>query len=391
MRVCVVTPWYPDRVHPFSGVFVRQQVDALRRAGATVEVEVLMLHPAPPATDLGPAHAAIEKIAAHSPRSVYGDEPLTSVIPTLTSPAIGYAGRAEAFRHALAGKRRVRPVEADIVHAHVGLPAAHAALGVGDTTPVAVTEHFTGLGRLLRQGDAAQMYQRVIERAAYLATVSNSLRSVIGERFGADVESAVETIPNIVDLTDVPFRDDRAGSVDSWLYVGNLTDVKNVELLLRSFDRFHQSSTTATLTIVGQGPKQEWIEEYIERHGLGDAVVLVGGLDHAELGTHFAAADLYVHLSTVETFGISTMEAIGAGLPVINLDNGAAREVWGEIVPIAGEILGAHASAEDVCDAADRLRRSSTLDPHSARRYVTDQFSPESIANRLLDVYRSIL
>lgn len=389
MKVCVVTPWYPDRAHPFSGIFVRQQVDALRARGVEVEVEVAMTHPVPAGVRTRRAARAIDRLAASDPRAVYGTDDGLSVIPTLTPPRVGYAGRARAFADALGRKRTHLPIHADVVHAHVALPAGHAALAVDDR-PVVVTEHFTGLGRLLHQRDAAEMYHEVVRRSASYAAVSDSLRGVVSERFD-DLADRLGVTPNIVDLTDIPFSPPSGRPGRSWLYVGNLTPVKGVELLVRSFDRHRERVPEATLTVVGIGPLEDSLRTFVERRGLSSSVRFAGAVERSEIGPFFAAADIMVHLSTVETFGIATVEAIGAGLPVVNLDNGAASEVWGEIREAVGEILPANASAGDVCEAVARIADSDSLDPTSGRAFVQQRFSPGRVAGDLLDVYRSVM
>ena len=252
-----------------------------------------------------------------------------------------------------------------------------------------MTEHFTGLSRVLSQADAADAYRSVVEDSAYFAFVSRSLSDVLAERF-PDLGPKAELTPNIVDLREIPFRS-RSVVGKRWLYVGNLTETKGIKLLLRSFSRHHATNRKSTLTVVGQGPLQAWAEQFIERHALADAVAMVGSVDHADLGPYFDEADLLVHLSELETFGISTMEAIGAGLPVINLDNGAAREVWGEIEPAVGRILPLDADEVAVCGAVDDLRGSTSLDPATGRSFVEHRFSPQTVAQHLIMTYEGVL
>ena len=389
MKVCVVTPWYPDRLHSFSGIFVRQQVDALRDAGVEVEVEVAMRHSLPAGHSANAALKSLDRLASRDCSAVYGPDPSVSYIPSLEAPAIGFAGRAEAFAKGLQIKRKHRPIDADVVHAHVALPAAYAALTTDDRLPVVVTEHFTGLQRVLRQADAALMYQGVVEVSAQFAFVSQSLSNVLTERYPR-FESQVQLTPNIVDLREIPFRP-RSTVGTRWLYVGNLTDVKGIKLLLRSFRQHFRTNCESKLTVVGQGPLEQWAAEFIKKSSLADAVTMAGSVEHAELGPYFDEADLLVHLSELETFGISTMEAIGAGLPVINLDNGAAREVWGEIESAVGRILPLDSDEDAVCSAVDDLRGLTTLNPAAGRAFVERRFSPKTVAQHLITAYEGVI
>ena len=392
MRVNVVTPWYPDRTSVYLGVFVAQQVEALRRRGIEVDVEVPHLYPAPPGPIPAEVVDAMRCLADRDPGLIYPQEAGTTWIPAPVPSRSGYAGRATAFAAAIAEKRRVMPVDADVTHAHLGVPTG-AALLDGDAPPLVVTEHQSTLDLVLREPAARAMYLDVIRAAAAFFVVSQHLADRLQEEFGDVVADKVGVMPNIVDLSDLPFVERAEFDCSSWIYVGALTSHKGGQLLVKSFVEYRRDyAANATLTVIGGGDLSDWAIKYCRAHGAGEALRLMGAVEHARLGGFFADADLMVHLSSAETFGIASLEAIGSGLPVVSLRNGGAEHNWGGIEPIAGSILDRSSSPTDVAAAVDGLRRNpARLELSRARRFIERSFGPDAVASRLEAVYREVV
>jgi glycogen(starch) synthase len=167
---------------------------------------------------------------------------------------------------------------------------------------------------------------------------------------------------------------------------------KGVQTLLKVFDRYVEvEDPRATLTIVGQGPLRGWIEDYAERKDISRSVRLIGGVTHDRLGPLLDEADVMVHLSRAETFGIAPLEAIGAGLPVVSFRNSGAVETWGDFESLAGVLLPLDSSPSEIVAAIARLRDSDhELDPVAARQMVIERYSPRSVALQLDEIYRRV-
>jgi glycosyltransferase involved in cell wall biosynthesis len=68
--------------------------------------------------------------------------------------------------------------------------------------------------------------------------------------------------------------------------------------------------------VAGEGPQRRAMERYRDRHDLG-WVELPGRLDRGQLRDLYARADVYAAPAVLEAFGIATLEARTAGLPVV--------------------------------------------------------------------------
>lgn len=392
MHVGIMTPWYPDPTSVYLGVFVKQQVDALLAQGTDVSVEVPHLFPAPAGSVPNPVVESIEHLATTSPDAIYWSDGEATWIPVLQPARSGYSGRADAFLEALRQKRSIRPLDVDLMHAHLGVPTAWAAIELGDA-PLVVTEHQSTLPLVLREPAARAKYADVVERSDRFFVVSAHLRDLLASALGSEAVRDVEVMPNIVDLSDISFVERSHERLSNWVYVGAMLAHKGASLLVRSFIEYRtRHDPDATLTVVGGGDMADWARRYCASKDAGEALHVVGSVPHSELARWLAGADVFVHMSPAETFGIASLEAIGAGLPVVSLRNGGSDNTWGAFEEIAGTILANDASPTDVADAVAALQSDAArLDLWEARREVGERYSPERVASLLTMAYREVL
>lgn len=387
MRVDVVSPWYPDAARPYAGAFVAAQVDALRHRGHEVSVEVPLLYPAPRGNIPPPVRAAIDRLAAERPEAMFNNDGDICYVPSLVPTGSSQLARANVFASSLQLKREVLPGGWDVTHAHLGVPTGKACLDLGNS-PLIVTEHQSQLPTLLGEPGFRSAYSETVRAADAFIAVSNVVKRVIVQGLGSWSEDRIEVVPNIVDLSSIPFTDRDSNSFSRWLYVGGLFTHKGIPDLVKAFARFKaRIHSEASLTLVGEGPARSWIEGYARRKGMAGAVDLVGAVPPANVSRYLGSADLFVHLSPYETFGISTLEAIGAGLPVISIRNGGADESWGDLEERCGVLLPRHSSPGDVVAAVVALEARGTLDPRGARQAIEERFAPSVVAGRLEEIY----
>ena len=92
---------------------------------------------------------------------------------------------------------------------------------------------------------------------------------------------------------------------------------KNLHVTVEAFRAIREHVPDARLVLVGGGPLQSDLE------GI-EGTVLVGPVEHADVGAHLAAADLFLFPSTTETFGNVLPEAMACGLAAVAYDYAAA-------------------------------------------------------------------
>jgi 1,2-diacylglycerol 3-alpha-glucosyltransferase len=105
------------------------------------------------------------------------------------------------------------------------------------------------------------------------------------------------------------------------IYVGRFGPEKNLEFLLEAFARVRHVDSRACLLLVGDGPVKNNLVEWVLKHDLQTRVVFTGMISHADLPSYYATADIFVTPSTTETFGLTVIEAMASGLPVVGIQS----------------------------------------------------------------------
>lgn len=156
------------------------------------------------------------------------------------------------------------------------------------------------------------------------------------------------------------------------LYVGRVGSEKNIEFLLRSFDRIAREHPEAHFVIVGGG------------RGLGKTLSLVSKMNQSRrvhftgyvesektLAGYYKESDIFLFASLTETQGLVITEALASGTPVVAVDAPGVRDVLKE-----GK--GGHLVPENVQEFSNK-----TL------KLLNDPRLREEKANEALDVARS--
>ncbi len=138
----------------------------------------------------------------------------------------------------------------------------------------------------------------------------------------------IEVVPNGIDMKlfnkAIPLPRSDFGFKENdilLVYAGRIAIEKNIPFLLQSFAGVAQALSTTHLLIIGSGIQQyeEEIKELVSELGINERVHFLGKVEYKNLPSYFAMCDLFVTASVSETFGMSNVEAMGAGLPVLGV------------------------------------------------------------------------
>jgi phosphatidylinositol alpha-1,6-mannosyltransferase len=129
--------------------------------------------------------------------------------------------------------------------------------------------------------------------------------------------------------------------------VNHLHPRKRVDLFLQAVHYAAQLTPGATALVVGDGPERDRLHSLAEELGMeiGRDVVFTGVAPEEELPAHYALADVYVHTGREESFGLSVIEALSSGLPVVSVNEGGPCDtvqdgVSGHLVEATPQALG---------------------------------------------------
>lgn len=171
------------------------------------------------------------------------------------------------------------------------------------------------------------------------------------------------------------------------LFVGRLGREKNIDFVIRAFVELRNMRREVRLVLVGDGPMRDQLKSLVTRLGLKEAISFTGSVAHAEIASHYQAADLFVFSSLTDTQGIVVLEAIASGLPVVALRD----EAFTSMVKNgrSGLLL-----RPDTSHALFARRVAALLENHTRWRQfsaasvrIAREFSEEEQARRLTRVY----
>lgn len=313
-------------------------------------------------------------------------------------------------------RRGLDEVEPDIVHVMNYWNWSRALAGRKDRALVLEMQC-----EWLSQKDARAV-ARQLSCVDAVVGVSAHITNLFRQRF-PDYGGLVATAYNGVDVDTFRPREDPAdadGRVPTVLFVGRLSTEKGVHTLLEAFARVLKVVPEARLELIGPRTTlptgmiidlsadplvrdlkrfydgrvatdyQRYLDETVVRLGIGDSVRFVGPLQHGELVARYQRAALVVNPSLSESFGISVVEGMASGLPVV------ATRVGGMAETVVDGETGLLVEPEQPERLADAMVAILT-DPERARRMgrvgrerAVANYSWSARAGRLLDIYRSL-
>lgn len=228
--------------------------------------------------------------------------------------------------------------------------------------------------------------------------VSGPARDFVARHFPGDYE----VIPNGIDYARFatpiePLTEPRADG-PSVLFVGRFEKRKGLTYLLRAWPIVRRELPSARLVVVGGGGRRlESYRRYAAKRGWSE-VCFLGHVSADELVRSYQTADVFCAPSTgQESFGIVLLEAMAAGRPVVATSVGAVAEVvvdgeTGLLVPY--DASAPRAFEETLADALNAV----VADPERAaamgragRQRAVEHFGWDAIAERTVEVYRSVL
>ncbi|MHB0868455.1 MAG: glycosyltransferase [Chloroflexota bacterium] len=307
-------------------------------------------------------------------------------------------------------------VEYDLIHANFWM-SGWAACQAKQILDIPVVEIFHALGKVkrLHQGDAdTSPEDRVVVEYGVIDDVDRIIAQCPNEMhelvtlYDAD-PSKIEVIPSAVDVETfrpVPrekARQELGLDPGEWVvvYVGRMLPRKGIDNVMLAFSELSaRSEVPMRLMVVGgetidgdpmQTPEIRRLAGMADLHRVGDRVIFTGKRTQDRLKYYYSAADVAVTTPWYEPFGLTPLEAMACGTPVIGSDVGGIK------FTVADGETGFLVSARDPSALARRMERLladrslARRMGRAARARVEKLFTWQKVGERTAELYESML
>ncbi len=224
----------------------------------------------------------------------------------------------------------------DLLHVHYAIPHASAAYMAkqilkkkGKDIPVITTLHGTDITLVGKDKTFEPVVTFSINESDAITAVSNNLRKETYHSF--QIEKEIEVIHNFVDVQRFDkkpldaFRKVLAPNGERIIaHASNFRKVKRVNDIIRIFANINKV-VPSKLLMVGDGPDRPGAEELCRELGICDDVRFLG--KQQEMEEILAISDMFILTSEYESFGLSALEAMAAGVPVLSTNAGGIPEI----------------------------------------------------------------
>jgi glycosyltransferase involved in cell wall biosynthesis len=310
---------------------------------------------------------AYEGMMQQRARSVSGFTALLGLLLALKAGA-----RAEA-----------RDAKAPVVfHGHWWFPGGFALPG-GRKDSRLVTLHGSD-GRLLDGSPGRWLGRRVLRRPGVVTAVSAELATLAEQVTGRkDITAHVQPMP--IDSSRRPWSSGGGGAY----VIARLVAQKRVELALAAIGELARTGEAWPLTIVGTGPELGRLEALAAALPAPAKVHFTGQLPQDEVAQRLSTADVMLFPAVREGLGLSAIEALMAGVPVIACRDG------GGVVSALGKHGGGVITDPNPQALATALRNLTGNDQKDAARAAgaqwREELAPARVAERFEGWYREAL
>ncbi|MCC6288365.1 MAG: N-acetyl-alpha-D-glucosaminyl L-malate synthase BshA [Chitinophagaceae bacterium] len=256
----------------------------------------------------------------------------------------------------------------DLLHVHYAIPHASSAYMAkkilekeNKYVPTITTLHGTDITLVGRDKTYAPVVAFSINQSDAITAVSENLKQETYKTF--NIEKDIEVIHNFVDVRRFArkpidaFRKVIAPNNERIvLHASNFRKIKRIEDVVKIFKKLNEV-LPSKLLLVGDGPERPVIEDLARQLNLFEEVRFVG--KQQDMEEIFAIADLFLLPSEYESFGLSALEAMAAGAPVVATNVGGLPEI---IIPGVNGYMGNIGDVDQMAKyAIDILKDESTF------------------------------
>ncbi|EKY17289.1 N-acetyl-alpha-D-glucosaminyl L-malate synthase BshA [Capnocytophaga sp. oral taxon 324] len=282
----------------------------------------------------------------------------------------------------------IKTYHIDILHVHYAIPHAYAGYMAkqmlkreGIEVPMVTTLHGTDITLVGNHPTYKEAVTFSINESDIVTSVSESLKQDTLRLFRIDKD--IKVIPNFTNIKKSketsPCKRTVMAKPEELIvtHISNFRKVKRIDDVVRIFYGIQQK-LPAKLIMVGDGPEREIADQLCKDLGIKSKVLFLGNT--SDIDRILCFTDLFLLPSASESFGLSALEAMAAGVPVVSSNTGGLPEVneegvSGYLCPI-GDVKAMAEKAIYILENKNRLAQFKQNARKVAERFDEDKIVP---------------
>lgn len=384
-KILHIVSWWPSKDQPFNGIFILNLIKGLAESSGDYKHLIIPFNHSLKNINFNTLYSIFSFFK--NPEYAFIESTNVKVLPVKN---IYFVHRISAQWQMLSLTKKVHqivsslPARPDLIHVHTCFPSLIPAYSISQKVgiPFLITEHSSKFpdSRFESLNYTDKKLNDILYTAAATIAVSETLKS----RF-TDPEQ-VRVIPNFInwDLPIVPVSKQRF----EFLFIALLNEEnKRLDVLVRAIHLLSRVRNDFKLNIVGDGVLKESYVVLAENLGCQDKIEWHGYVHEQQKKTIISRSSCLLVTSDYETFGLSILEALSFGLPVITTNCGGPGELVNEMNGIIVPPNDPEAFTKALHTMMDTYARYNPLDIQK-RAYA--KYSKQIICDEYIKLYNTL-
>ena len=275
-----------------------------------------------------------------------------------------YKGYTNSYLFSLRLFKDLKKRKFDIIHAHgftIFMPLV-ASLLKRNTKKLIFQPHYHSTGsnfwfKILRKIYDPTVGKFIISRSDKILCNSEYEKNKLEEKYNPDKRKLQITYHGI-NLSEFkkarPFNL-RTKDKKIIIYIGRLEKYKNIHLIIETIKHLKNYH----LFIIGTGPYKESLQRLINKLNLKNQIEILENVEDKDIPKWYKTCDIFITLSEVESFGLTVIEALASGKPVIvNYATSLAElaDKFKEIIPVNAQSISPEELAEVIKKSSNKTK-----------------------------------
>ena len=299
----------------------------------------------------------------------------------------------EVYRYSKIAAEIAAEIDHDIIHVHdwMTFPAGIEAQKIS-RKPFIAHVHSTEYDRSGGHGLNPYVYQiekNGINYADNIIAVSNLTKNKIKNGYNEN-SKRIEVVHNAINVNDFASGEDHSHNFKNYkivLFLGRLTLHKGPDYFLNAAKKVLEKNDEVLFIISGSGDMDHQIIEQAANLGISDKVLFTGFLRGERLKQIYKMADLYVMPSVSEPFGITSLESLASGTPVMISKQSGASEILNHCLKV--DFWDTDEMANKILAVVNNEELKTCLSDNGQNE--VSNFKWSNVADKIINIYNKLI